>query len=137
MHRALCIFALALLCACAGKSPEKKLLNDLDPAISWVGTLQFAAERWAANSVPAAFLRNSLDSGEQALEKGTETVDKSRASNDLRDRLRDELNRSMAAAEMLKIAVQKEDRAAAAGPLRILADSDAALRHMQQEFEER
>ena len=45
-----------LLAGCGGgKSPEEKLLKDVEPAVSWVATLQLAGEKWLGNSVPTRF----------------------------------------------------------------------------------
>ena len=48
--------AAILLAACGSKSPDQKLLDAIEPATSWVATLQFTSEKWLGNSVPTRML---------------------------------------------------------------------------------
>jgi len=95
-------FAILLLAACSHKTPEEQLLKDFEPAKSWSATLQFAEERWTANSVPTAFVRATIDAAEKEFDKTARTIDQSQARKDLRDQLRRQLESSRAAAERLK-----------------------------------
>src|SRR5437762_13266303 len=95
-------FAIALLAACSHKTAEEQLLKDFEPVKSWAATVQFAGEKWTANSVPTAFVRATIDAAEKEFDKAAKTIDESKARKDLRDQLRDELEASRAAAERLK-----------------------------------
>lgn len=94
--------AIALLAACSHKSPEEKLQKDFEPVKSWSATVQFAGEKWSANSVPAAFVRATIDAAEKEYDKAGKSIDESKAQKELRDQLRQELEASRAAAERLK-----------------------------------
>jgi hypothetical protein len=94
--------AIALLAACTHKTPEEQLKNDFKPVKSWSATVQFAGEKWSANSVPAAFVRATIDAAEKEYDKAGKAIDASRAQKDLRDQLRHELESSRAAAARLK-----------------------------------
>lgn len=96
------LFAIVLLAACSHKTPEEQLLKDFEPVKSWSATVQFAGERWSANSVPNAFLRATIDSAEKEYDKAGKAIDESQARKDLRDQLRRQLDASRAAAEQLK-----------------------------------
>ena len=84
------------------KTPEEKLQKDFQPVKSWSATVQFAGEKYDANSVPRAFVRATIDAAEKEYDKAGKAIDKSQAQKDLRDQLRRELESSRAAAERLK-----------------------------------
>jgi hypothetical protein len=94
--------AIALLAACTHKTPEEQLQKDFETVKSWSATVQFAGEKWSANSVPAAFVRATIDAAEKEYEKAGKAIDASQAPKDLRDQLHRELDVSRAAAERLK-----------------------------------
>jgi hypothetical protein len=96
------LLAIALLTACSHKTPEEQLLEAFGPAKSWAATLQFAEERWTANSVPSAFVRATIAAAEKDFDKTAAAIDKSQARKDLRDHLRHQLASSRAAAERLR-----------------------------------
>src|SRR5579872_3297842 len=89
------VLLLALLAACAAETPQKKLFGELDSATSWMATLQFAGEKWIANSVPDSFLRDCVATAVPVLQDGIQSIDASRAPGDLRRELRLQLNRSI------------------------------------------
>ncbi len=96
------LLAIALLAACSHETPEEQLQKDFEPVKSWSATVQFAGERWTANSVPAAFVRATIDAAEKDYDRAGKAIDASQARKDLRDQLRRELEASRAAAERLK-----------------------------------
>ena len=96
------LLAIALLAACSHETPEEQLQKDFEPVKSWSATVQFAGERWTANSVPAAFVRATIDAAEKDYDRAGKAIDASQARKDLRDQLRHELEASRAAAERLK-----------------------------------
>ena len=96
------LLVIALLAACSHKTPEEKLQKDFEPVKSWSATVQFAGEKYDANSVPRAFVRATIDAAEKEYDKAGKAIDESQAQKDLRDQLRRELESSRAAAERLK-----------------------------------
>jgi hypothetical protein len=86
--------ALLLLLACGGGKPD-------ETAASWSATLQMTAEKWAANSVPARFVRTTCDSAQKALEKAAKQSDAPR------------IKTALAAAAKLRDAAERGDREAA------------------------
>ena len=96
------ILAIALLVACSHKSPEEQLQKDFEPVKSWSATVQFAGQKFSANSVPASFVRATIDAAEKEYDKASKAIDASQAKKDLRDQLRHELESSRAEAERLK-----------------------------------
>lgn len=102
--------ALLFAAACSHKPPDEKLLDDVEPAASWAASLQLIGEKWLANSVPAAFVKNSADAARKSIEKTAKQIDQSQASADLRQALRRDAVEVMQAAEQLEAAVDKGDR---------------------------
>jgi len=96
------LLATVLLAACIRKTPEEQLQKDFEPVKSWSATVQFAGEKWSANSVPAAFVRATIAAAEKEYDKAGKAIDDSQAQKNLRDQLRHELDLSRAAAERLK-----------------------------------
>ncbi len=96
------LLAIALLAACSHRTPEEQLQKDFEPVKSWSATVQFAGEKWTANSVPAAFVRATIDAAEKDYDRAGKAIDASEARKDLRDQLRGELEVSRAAAVRLK-----------------------------------
>ena len=69
--------AAGLCLACASKSPQEKLLDAARPAASWIATLRMTGERWNANSVPASFVRATVDKARDELGGVAEEAEKS------------------------------------------------------------
>src|SRR5260370_35216420 len=85
------LLAIALLAACSHETPEEQLQKDFEPVKSWSATVQFAGEKWTANSVPAAFVRATIDAAEKDYDRAGKAIDASQARKDRRDQLRHEL----------------------------------------------
>ena len=102
--------ALLLAAACSQKPPDEKLLDDVKQAASWAASLQLIGEKWLANSVPSAFVKNSADAARKSIEKTAKQIDQSPASADLRQALRRDTVEVMQAAEQMEAAVDKGDR---------------------------
>jgi hypothetical protein len=96
------LLAIALLAACSHETPEEQLQKDFEPVKSWSATVQMADEKFTSNSVPAAFVRATIDAAEKDYDRAGKAIDASQARKDLRDQLRRELETSRAAAERLK-----------------------------------
>jgi hypothetical protein len=107
------ILAIAFL-ACQQKSPEEELLKQAEPVGSWLATLQMAGEKWAANSVPTSFLKNSVSAAGKEFEKVGAQAAKSRARPEIREPLRSLIADSEAASAGLRRAVEANDRSGAA-----------------------
>ena len=123
---------LILLVACTHKTPEQKLLDDVDSAVSWVGTLQFAGEKWLSNSVPSSFVRATVDGAKKDFDKTTKTIAKSPARKELRDSIGNQIELAQAAAEHVKEAIEKNDRRTVAKAVRQFAIASAALQQLEQ-----
>jgi len=106
----LLVVALLLAAACSQKPPDEKLLDDVQPAASWAASLRFMGEKWLANSVPTAFVKNSADAARKSIEKTAKQIDQSQASAGLRQALRRDAVEVMQAAEQMEAAVDKGDR---------------------------
>src|SRR5436309_5678 len=125
------ILVLLLLAACSHKTPEQKLLDDVDPAASWVATLQLAGEKWLADSVPTSFVRGCVGGAEKEFDKTSKAIGKSPARPALRDKIRRQIEIARAAAGHLKEAVEKNDRLAVADSVKQFAAAHAALQDSQ------
>src|SRR5437764_11404781 len=110
MRLPLPVIVLALAAACSHKPPDEKLLDDVEPAASWAASLRFIGEKWLANSVPTAFVKNSADAARKSIEKTAKQIDQSQASPGLRQALRRDTVTAMRAAEGLEVSVGKGDR---------------------------
>src|SRR5437867_4944466 len=125
------VILLLLIAACSHKTPEQKLLDDVDPAASWVATLQLAGEKWLADSVPTSFVRGCVGGAEKEFDKTSKAIGKSPARPALRDKIRRQIEIARAAAGHLKEAVQKNDRLAVADSVKQFAAAHAALQDSQ------
>ncbi|HEX9942546.1 MAG TPA: hypothetical protein VGG03_11045 [Thermoanaerobaculia bacterium] len=103
-----------LLLACQQKSPEEKLLKSVEPAGSWVAALEMVGQKWAANSVPTSFVKNSVSAAGKEFEKVAREAAKSQARPELRAAVRGLVAEAQAAGEGLKRAVEANDRGAVA-----------------------
>ena len=125
------VLLLALLAACAAETPQKKLFGELDSATSWMATLQFAGEKWIANSVPDSFLRDCVGTAVPVFQDGIQSIDASRAPGDLRRELRLQLNRSIELAFGLRSAMSRGDRAAATRIVAQLRAANAVVQRLE------
>jgi hypothetical protein len=112
--RALVSIAAVALLACQQKSPEEELLAKVEPAGSWVSTLEMVGQKWAANSVPTSFVRNSVSAARKEFEKVVQEAEKSEARPDLRAAVRGLVSEALGAGEGLQRAVEANDRGAVA-----------------------
>ena len=104
------IAAIALVAfACGQQAPDQKLLNDVQPAVSWIATLQFASECWLDHRAPTSFVRNTIDAADSALEKAAETVDKSKAAQQLRGTIQQQVRVARTSAAEAKAALSRGD----------------------------
>ncbi|PYQ53876.1 MAG: hypothetical protein DMF59_00605 [Acidobacteria bacterium] len=94
--------AALLLAACSRKSPDEQLIKQFDSVKSWSATVQFAGEKWRANSVPAFFMRATIAAAEKDYDAAARSIDQSRARKELRDQFRRELDAARASAQRLK-----------------------------------
>src|ERR671928_285206 len=106
------IVAAAAFLACQQKSPEEELLKKVEPAGSWLASLQMTGEKWAANSAPTSFVRSSAGAARKAFEKAAEATDRSQASPELRAALRRLIGEAQAATAGLERAARTADRQA-------------------------
>ena len=125
----------AALAACGNQPPDRKLIKDIGPAISWVSALEFAAEDWLGNRVPSAFMRESLKSADQVLEKARQSVDQSKASEPLRNAVAQQLRAGADAAGELKAAVTRGDRAGVGRARARLAAAYEALHRIEEQHQ--
>jgi hypothetical protein len=132
MRRHHVLILCAALAACRQQSPEQKLLKDIDPAASWIATLQFAGEKWLANSVPTQFVRATVHAAQKDLKKTTRTVDQSQASQSLRDTVRHQIDAATAAAAVVDRAVQDDDRRTVAMSVQRFAAAHEVLRKLER-----
>jgi hypothetical protein len=127
------VICVVLLAACQQKSPEEKLVKDVGPAISWAASLQFAAEKWLANSAPNAFVRASAEAGEKAFEKAKKSVAESKADSKLRSVIGAQIDAANDAAGDLRDAVKRGDRRAGARVIARFASAHEALEKIEKE----
>lgn len=108
------LLAVFLVLCCARRTEEQKLVSSLSAAKSWMATLPFVAEQWLGNRVPDAYTRRCLDSADKEIRKGLQSIERSRASAELRDRLHRALDRAAVSTSSVKRALDVSDRAAVA-----------------------
>ena len=132
MRRHLAFFLCAAFATCRQQSPEQKLLKDIDPAASWMATLQFAGEQWLANSVPTRFVRATAHAAQKDLKKTARTVEQSQASRSLRDTVRRQIDVATAAAAAVDRAVQDNDRRTVAMSVQRFAAAHEVLRKLEE-----
>lgn len=103
---------MLLVAGCSHKPPDQKLADDIDPATSWIATLDFAAADWLENRVPTRFVRDSVPAAQKALDQARKTTEQSKASAGLRDTVKQQLRIAADAAAELKGAIERGDRSA-------------------------
>lgn len=135
-HRRVWIAGLALLAAllfaCQHKQPEEELLKKIEPVGSWLASLQMAGEKWLANSVPSAFLKNTVAAARKELDSAAEEIAKSPARPEVRDPLRRLVTEATAANTGLERAVEINDRKGVARHTGRLAELHATFEALQE-----
>jgi len=106
--------AMSALLACQSKSPEEEILQQAQPAGSWIATLRFAGEQWIANRVPASFVESTADAARDELDKMAQEAGKSPARPEIRLPLQRLATEARSAGTGLSRAVDKGDRPGAA-----------------------
>jgi hypothetical protein len=104
------VLVLAAVLACQHKSPEQELLDQVEPVGSWIATLQMAAEKWGANSVPTSFVKTTCKAADKDLDQAAEETAKSKARPEVRDPLRQLISQAQAAEAGLRKAAEANDR---------------------------
>jgi hypothetical protein len=132
MRRRLDFLFCLTLAACVHKTPEQKLLDTIDPANSWIATLQFAGEKWLTNSVPTRFVHTTVAAANKDFDKVGKSLDQSDAPRAMVDTVRHELQVAIAAAGDVNRAVEKGDRRTVAISVRRFAAAHAALQQLHQ-----
>jgi hypothetical protein len=97
------------LLGCARGSAEQQLLKDTSAAADWVPALQMTAEKWAVNSVPRRFVRSAAAAADKELNKTLETIRKSKADPNLRQRLERDFREAADIASVLQAAAENGD----------------------------
>lgn len=121
-------WAAAALLACQPKSPEEDLMKKVEPVGSWLASLEMTGQKWAANSVPASFVKNITAVARKQIDKAAEEAAKSPARPEVREPLQKILAEASAASAGLRQAVAANDR-------RRLAQEVARLERLQARFE--
>jgi hypothetical protein len=127
--------AASLCFACASKSPREKLLDAAKPAASWIATLRMTGERWDANSVPASFVKATVDKARDELASVAEEAKKSPLPPEARLPLQRLMTEARAAGSTLERAVAAGNRPEVArqvGRLAALAGELAAWQAKQE-----
>jgi hypothetical protein len=104
------VLAMGALLACQSQSPEEELVQQARPAGSWLATLRWTGEQWAANSVPESFVRTTLDAAKKDFDQIADAAKKSQARPEVRQPLQGILDEGTAAGAALEKAVEADDR---------------------------
>lgn len=118
--------------ACAAKSPDQKLAGAIDPAASWVATLEFTCDQWLRNRVPTSFVRETVKSSRKALAKITQAADDSKASADLKRDVSRLLRSADVATDELDAAIRRGDRPAVVRARSRFAQAYAGLHEIEE-----
>jgi hypothetical protein len=126
------LLAAATLVACQSKPPEEDLLKKVQPVGSWLATLEMLGQKWAANSVPASFVKTTTSAARDQFTKAAEEAAKSPARPAVRDPLRQLATEAGAASEGLWRAVEANDRSAVAREVGRLAGLKARFEALRK-----
>jgi hypothetical protein len=107
---AMTLLAAVVLFACQQKSPEEDLLQKISPIGSWLASLEMTGQKWAANSVPASFVRTTVGTARKELDKAAEEAAKSKARPTVLSPVRQLVAEARAASDGLRKAVEANDR---------------------------
>jgi hypothetical protein len=125
--------AAGLCLACSPQSPEEKILDTAQTAISWVATLRMTGEQWAANSVPTSFVATTVKAARADLEQEADDAAKSKAAPDVRDPFRQIVTEARVVGKRLSQAAEENDRPAAAREVARLAALQASLEALRKQ----
>jgi len=118
-----------LALSCKGVTTAQDVVDAAHPARLWTATLRMVVQKRLANSVPAAFARNAVESAIDEIDKSRRSI---AGANEAPKAIRDEALRAIAdanrAAESVKDALEKNDG-------RALAAAEHDLADVQREFE--
>jgi hypothetical protein len=109
-----CALALAVLLVACRQSASEKLAAAIEPAGSWLASLQLVAERWNENAVPTTFARNTLDAGREQLASAAAAAADSGAPAPVVQPVRRLLARADGLCAGFAAALERGDRAEAA-----------------------
>jgi hypothetical protein len=126
------LLVAAVLLACQQKSPEEDLLKKVAPVGSWLASLEMAGQKWAANSVPASFVRTSVATAGKELDKAAKEAAKSKARPAVLSPVRQVVAEAKAASEGLSKAVEANDRAGVARAVGRLAGLHSRFEALQK-----
>ena len=115
------VLAAGALLACGSQSPEEELVQQARPAGSWLATLRFTGEQWAANSVPESFVKSTVNEAKKDLDKLADAAGKSKARPEVRQPLQGILGEGKAAGAALEKAVEADDHPGVARQVQRLA----------------
>jgi hypothetical protein len=110
MRNYILALAASALLACQSKPPEEDLLQQAQPAGSWIATLRLSGEQWIANRVPASFVENTADAARDELGKVVQAAGKSKVRPELRLALQRLMTDARSAGTGLSRAVDAGDR---------------------------
>ncbi|HYU36103.1 MAG TPA: hypothetical protein VEW48_28420 [Thermoanaerobaculia bacterium] len=127
--------AVAFL-ACQQQTPEQELIRKTDAVGPWLAALQMAGEKWTVNSVPARFVRTSVDAAQKAFTKAARETGRSAARAGLRDHLGRLIAGGQAESARLRQAVAAQDRRAAVPAIRALAALSADFEALSKSVDE-
>ena len=127
------VLATGALLACQSQSPEEELVQQARPAGSWLATLRWTGEQWAANSVPESFVRTTSAEAGKDLDKLADAAKKSKARPEVRQPLQGLLGEGKAAGDALEKAVEADDRPGVARQVARLAALQARFNAWQQQ----
>jgi hypothetical protein len=127
------VLATGALLACQSQSPEEELVQQARPAGSWLATLRWTGEQWAANSVPESFVRTTSAEAGKDLDKLADAARTSKARPEVRQPLQGILGEGKAAGEALEKAVEADNRPGVARQVAQLAALQARFNAWQQQ----
>jgi hypothetical protein len=110
MPRVVTLALAVLALACGGGDPDAKLAKSLDAPATAMAAAAMTGQKFVANSVPRAFVENSLESVSKAFEKTAKQTDKSGASAPLQQRVHALLGEAQDAVATMQHAVETDDR---------------------------
>jgi hypothetical protein len=125
--------AAGICLACSSKSPEEKILDTAQTAISWIATLRMTGEQWAANSVPTSFVETTVKAARSDLEQEADDAAKSKAAPEVRDPFRQIVTEAKAVGKRLSQAAEENDRPAVAREVARLAALQAGLEALRKQ----
>jgi hypothetical protein len=127
------VLATGALLACQSRSPEEELVQQARPAGSWLATLRWTGEQWAANSVPESFVRTTSAKAGKDLDKLADAAKTSKARPEVRQPLQSILGEGKAAGAALEKAVETDDRPGVTKQVQRLAALQARFNDWQQQ----